>query len=124
CRDLGRVKVVALKDERATATAHHRELSRKGTVRTLVVANPADLGQKPGGMAVLAPWVALQRNAALVLTNDAGSNVEEAVRAALEDQDLRDADAVVLVAGLKAIPSQRRPNPVPGKDAEIEMEPL
>ena len=118
------VNLVKLEDERATATAHLRELCRKGPIRSLIVANPADLGRKPEGMAVLAPWVAMQRDAALLLTNDAGCNVEEVVHAVLEEQDLRDADAVFLVAGLKAIPTKRRPNPVPGKDAEIEMEPL
>src|SRR5262249_8349078 len=43
---------------------------------------------------------------------------------ALENPALHDADVLLLVAGLKAIPTRKRPNPIPGdKDAEIEMEP-
>src|SRR5262249_54111951 len=43
---------------------------------------------------------------------------------ALARPELAEADVVLLAAGLQAIPTERRPNPVPGKDAEIEMEPL
>src|SRR5262249_46147148 len=84
----------------------------------------ADGKDGPGAMSPLAPWVALQRHAALVLTNEAGDNVEEAVRAAVERHDLRDADALILVANLKAVPMLQRPNPIPGKDKVIERGPF
>jgi len=47
------------------------------------------------------------------------------VRAALKNQDLLRADALILLGYLKALPMERRPNPIPAdKDAYIEMEPL
>src|SRR5207245_1768526 len=46
------------------------------------------------------------------------------VERALKRASLRRAEALILVADLKAIPPERRPNPVPGKDTFIEMEPL
>src|SRR5262249_6558663 len=61
---------------------------------------------------------------ALLLTNAKGDNTAVVVRAALKNPDLHRADALILVAGLKAIPTEHRPNPVPGKDVTIEMEPL
>src|SRR5262249_10079147 len=87
-------------------------------------ANPADDEDGLGGMASLAPWIALQKRAALLLTNAAGDNVEATVNAALRDPSLHNADTLLLVAGLKAIPTLKRPNPSPGdNDVEIEMEP-
>jgi hypothetical protein len=90
-----------------------------------VVTNPADWGEGLGGMSALAPWVAVQRRAALVCTNAAGDDIEAVVRAALSRRHLEDVDSLILVAGLKAIPLQRRPNPIPtDRDQYIEMEPF
>src|SRR5262249_7813661 len=56
--------------------------------------------------------------------NEAGDNTGAIVETALKNPRLRQAESLLLVASLKAIPPERRPNPVPGKDAVIEMEPL
>jgi hypothetical protein len=124
-RYLGAVAITRLADEAATAAAHRKHLAKKGPIRTLVVANPADDRDGLGGTASLAPWIAVQKCAALLLTNAGGDNVEPVVKDALGDERLRSADTLLLVADLKAIPTQKRPNPIPGdKDAEIEMEPF
>jgi hypothetical protein len=124
-RDLGEVRVTRLADERAVAAAYLKWQTKKGPIRTFVVANRADDEEGLGGMASLAPWIALQKRAALLLTNPAGDDVEAIVAEALRDERLREADTLLLVAGLKAIPTRKRPNPIPGdKDAEIEMEPF
>ncbi|HMF14744.1 MAG TPA: C25 family cysteine peptidase [Gemmataceae bacterium] len=124
-RDLADVRVTRLADEKAVATAYLKWQQKRGPIRTIVVANPADCGDGLGGTAYLAPWIALQKRAALLLTNVAGDNVEEVVTDALGDERLREADNLLLVAGLKAIPTRKRQNPIPGdKDPEIEMEPF
>ena len=105
------------------ASLHHQTLH--GPIQTLVVANPADLRTKElGGMSRLAPWVALQKRAALLLTNEAGDNTTQVVNEALKKPELHRAESLILVANLKAIPLEKRPNPIEGKDAFIEMEPL
>jgi hypothetical protein len=124
CRALTGPHIVRLPDAEATAACYLRHQLKRGPIRTLVVANPADTKNDLGSMSNLAPWVALQRHAALLLTGDAGDNTETVVRAALREPHLARADALILVAGLEAIPMERRPNPVPGKDPYIEMEPL
>jgi hypothetical protein len=124
CRGLKQTNV-ELADEREVAAAYLRCLLRQGPVTSLVVTNPEDLREGFGGMSVLAPWVALQRRAALLCTDPAGDDAEDVVRAALRSSHLRHADALILVANLKAIPMTRRPNPIPtDRDAEIEMEPF
>jgi hypothetical protein len=77
-----------------------------------------------GRMSCLAPWVAIQKNAPLLLTNDAGDNTAGLVQAAVKQPKLRSADSLLLLADLRAIPMERRPNPAEGKDPFIEMEPL
>jgi hypothetical protein len=124
CRELKGVHVVRLADEQAVAACYLHHQRRRGPIRTLVVANPADTKHDLGRMSNLAPWVALQRRAALVLTNADGDDTEAVVRTALKDSQLARADTVCLVGSLDAIPMERRPNPVPGKDQYIEMEPL
>jgi hypothetical protein len=125
CRGLSGVRVVRLADESAVAAAHLRALEKQGAINTLVLANPADLAPGKGGMSALAPWVALQRHAALLLTNDEGTDAESVVRAALRKPALRGADALIIVANLQAVPMERRPNPIEGdKDEYIEMEPM
>ena len=114
---------VELADAVAVAAAARRWQLTRGKIDALVVANPADARQG-AGLSCLAPWVALQRKAALLLTNEAGDNVAAVVQDALKDPNLHQADSLLLLADLKAIPMERRPNPVAGKDAEIEMEPL
>ncbi len=125
CRDLGKARVIELSGEDEVATAYLHQLRRQGPILNLVVANPADVKGGPAAMSVLAPWVALHRHAALVLTNDAGDNVEAAVQAAIDRHGLADADALLLVANLKAVPMLQRPNPISNsKDKVIDLEPF
>lgn len=125
CREFSDLDIIPLEDAPAVAARHVKELIRSTSVRTLVVANPNDLADGLGGMSTLAPWIASQRHAALLLTNAAGDNAEAVIRAAQETKDLHDADVLIFVANLKAIPMIRRPNPIPGdKDQTIEMEPM
>jgi hypothetical protein len=125
CRNLPGVRVVRLADESAVTAAHRRAIAKEGAINTLVLANPADIAPGKGSMSALAPWVALQRHAALLLTNEDGTDAESVVRAALRQSTLRRADTLILVANLQAIPMERRPNPVAGdKDEYIEMEPM
>src|SRR5262249_26035663 len=116
--------VTELTDEGAVAAAHVEHLRQHGPVRTLVVANPADVRAERGGLSALAPWVALQRCAALLLTNAAGDDVAAVVRAARDKPRLAPADRVILLADLEAIPMEHRPNPAAGKDTRIATEPL
>lgn len=120
CDELKDRKLVQVKNEQALASLHAGRLSRAGGGNVLVVANPADDHMGP-----LATWVALERKAALVLTNPAGDNAEEVVRSALTDHRLHDADALIFVAAPGAIPMLRRRNPIPDdRDKWIEMEPF
>lgn len=124
CREARANHITELADQRAVADAYLRCLLRRGPVTTLVLTNPYDLRETFGGLSSLAPWVALQHRAALLCTDPAGDDAEAVVRAAVNNPSLRRADALILVANLKAIPMKRRPNPIPtDKDAEIEMEP-
>jgi hypothetical protein len=106
------VRVHRLADEESVVAATVEAQAHRGAVDTLVVANPAD-----AGLAELAPWIAASRRAALVLTNDRGNDVTAAVRAAL-------AEYLLLVARPGAVGTERRDNPLPGRDETIEMEPL
>jgi hypothetical protein len=122
---LAAVRTVRLADETAVAAAHRRHLARRRPIQNLVVANPADTSPELGGMSALAPWVALQKRAALVFTGTDGKDADGAVRRAIDQEELRRADTLIFVANLLAIPMQVRPNPIPAdKDAQIEMEPL
>ncbi len=123
-RELPGGRIEALANEEAVARLTARELARKNPVRTLVVANPEDVTRKTGRMSLLAPAIAIRHRAPLLLTNEAGENVEAVVEAATKREELRHADVVILVADLRAIPTHRRPNPAAGKDETIEMEPL
>jgi hypothetical protein len=125
CQGLDGVTVTELPEQADVSAAYLRCLLRHGPVTSLVVTNPYDLRDGFGGVSSLAPWVALQRRAALVCTDPAGDDVEAIVGAAVENPSLRRADALLLVGNLKAIPMRHRPNPIPtDKDAEIDMEPL
>lgn len=48
----------------------------------------------------------------------------KAVEAAVRRPGLTQVDTLVLLANLHAIPMEKRPNPAPGKDTEITLEPL
>lgn len=122
CQGLPGIHVSRCANEQAVARMYLRELASKSPIQTLVVANPADSDQ--GAMSLLAPWLALDHHAALLLTNPDGDNTAEMVAAAVKAPALRRAEYVILAGSLEAIPMERRDNPVAGKDAQIEMEPL
>jgi hypothetical protein len=124
-QQLGGATSISLADEERVQAVCLEHLSRRGPVTTLVVANPADTSGHLGDLSCLAPWTALQRHAALVLTNEQGTDVEAAVQAACKRPELRHADTLILVGSLEALPTHKRPNPMEGgRDVEIEMEPL
>ena len=123
CKTLKDAKVTPLADEAAVSAAYLRRQLRRGKIETLVIANPADAA-KGTPLSRMAPALALQRRAVLMLTNEAGDNTAALVRAALKNDDLRRVENLILLADLKAIPTERRKNPAAGKDEEIEMEPL
>lgn len=118
------VRSIRLADEEALTASCLRHTASGAAVHSLVVANPADTSKKTGTMSCLAPWIASQRRAPLLLTNDAGDNTASIVEQAMKHPKLRSADALVLAADLKAIPMEQRANPLEGKDSYIEMEPL
>jgi hypothetical protein len=119
------VAVTKLAGEAELVSAYLEQLGRQGPVSTLVVANPSDSKGKGPELSSLAPWVALRRRAALLLTGPDGADVEKLVLAALRRKPLRRADTLLLVADLTAIPPRQRPNPIKtDKDEQIEMEPL
>jgi hypothetical protein len=124
CRNLDDLHVTRLLDEEAVTAFGLARLQRRGSIKTLVVTNPTDDRAGLGGMSSLAPWIAARKHAVLLLTNDHGNDVEAIVKTALRHEALVRAESVILVGSPKAIPPERRPNPVPGKDQFIEMEPL
>jgi hypothetical protein len=122
-RGLGGVEVVSLMDEPAVR-AHYLEWQReKGPIQTLVVANPADVQRGPAAMSSLAPWMAARHRAGLVLTDDKGSDAAAVIRAALKEPALRQADHLILAADPKAVPMERRANPLKGVEQTIDLEP-
>lgn len=125
CRQLPKSQVIRLADERAVAAAYLKRLLDGGPIDTLVVANPFDHKQRQAPMSWLAPWLAVQKRAALLLTDASGRNVAELTAGALARRDLRRAESLILLGDLDALPTEYRPNPIAdGKDARIEMEPL
>jgi hypothetical protein len=118
------IRKVVLRDEEAVATAHRNLLLRGGEIETAVVCNPEDAREGQNRLSSLAPWVAAQKRAALLLTGPAGTDVPAVVQQALEHESLRRLDALLFLADLQGIPWERRPNPIAGKDEQIEMEPL
>lgn len=90
-----------------------------------VLANPRDQGAERGAMSVLAPWLAARRGAALLLTNEGGTDVASKVDAATQLPALRRLDSLILLGNLRALPPWQRPNPIPeDKDKVIELDPL
>jgi hypothetical protein len=125
CHEAGITRVVGLADERAVISAYLSHERKRGPIRNIVITNPSDNRQGFASMSRLAPWLATQRRAALLLTNLTGDNVDKLVDHALGDPALVGADALILMADLRAIPLEHRPNPIAGgKDVYIEMEPL
>lgn len=124
CHHLPHLRHFHLMNEEAVASASLRRLTASGPVDTLLIANPADCRKGFGSMSCLAPWLAVRRRAALLLTDEDGTNVAALAAQALKHSRLRAADNLILLADLRAIPMERRPNPLAGKDAVIEMEPL
>jgi hypothetical protein len=119
------IEITKLGSESAVAAAYQKQLMGKGRIDNVVFANPADTRGEMGGISALAPWIAPQRHAALLLTNAEGTNVAEVLERAQRREALRRVDALLFLANLKAIPVWHRPNPIPGdKDQQIEMEPL
>ncbi len=108
-----------LPDEESVRTATVKAHAARGPIDTLVVANPTD-----SGLAELAPWVATNRRAALVLTDDRGDDASAAVRRALADPALERAENLLILARPGAVSTERRENPAAGKDPYIEMEPF
>jgi hypothetical protein len=121
---LAGVRHACLKSEDAVVATYRRLLTSGGAVETAVVANPADTNAGKKGLSSLAPWLAVQKHAALLLCGSDGGDVEAVVAGAAERESLRHLDNLILMADLHSIPWRHRPNPVPGKDEEIEMEPL
>jgi Peptidase family C25 len=122
---LGEMRIVNLMDEEAVAAAYLSQQLKNGPIQTLVIANPDDVNKDSDKMSTLAPWIALQKRAALVLTNKAGTDAEDAIKAALKKEAMAKTDVLIIAADLKAIPMPTRPNPMEGgKDAVIEMEPM
>jgi len=116
--------VVHLRTERDAIACYIKHQQRHGPIETVVLANPADIQKRPGAMSSLAPWIALQKRAALLLTNPAGNNSRALVTDALAYYGLDQVENLIVVADPTAIPPERRPNPVAGKDPAIEMEPM
>ncbi len=124
CRRLGKYHLTSFADAPTVLQECLKRLAARRTIKTLVVANPADTAQDRGSMSLLSPWVAVQKKAPLLLTNKAGTNVAKMVTAACQQPELPGVDSLVLVGNLQALPLERRPNPLAGKDRVIEMEPL
>ena len=124
CRNFASIRLTALDSEEQIAAAAVQAQDKKGPVHALVLANAADTTKDKGKMSLLAPWLATQKGAALALTNEAGTNTATVVEAALHNPLLAQIDTLILVAGLEAVPMERRPNPARGKDESIQMEPL
>jgi hypothetical protein len=118
------IRKVLLRDEEAVALAHRNVLLAAGEIETAVVCNPEDPREGQNRLSSLAPWVAAQKRAALLMTGPSGTDVVAVVQRAQEHESLRRLDALLLLADLQAIPWERRPNPIAGKDEQIEMEPL
>jgi hypothetical protein len=114
------LRVHNLPDEAAVTAAYAKALLKSGPIQTIVLANPTDHHT----MSTLAPWIAIQKHAALVLTDDKGTNAESVINAAIKSPTLARVENLIIAADLQAIPMIKRPNPIDGRDAEIEMEPM
>lgn len=117
---LGGFEVVRLADAAAADAAHRRELAKSGPPRQWVLASPGDLD----GCGVFAPWVATLRKAAIILTNEEGTNSEKVVQAALAGPDGKTVDSMMVVGDPDMIPQAKRRNPTAGRDGDyVDVEP-
>jgi hypothetical protein len=119
CKKLEGLQVTELADASAVARAHRAELTRGGKIETLVLAHPSDAKK----LSSLAPWVAVRRRAALLLTGPDGKDAAAVVAEALKEKDTAGADALVVVADIDTLRPSKRPNPAEGKDEQIDVEP-
>jgi hypothetical protein len=122
CRRLKNVSLLPLEDERAVAVAHQQQLLKQGPIPTVVATNPRDLRQGRPGISSFAPWIALQRRAALVLTDSKG-NPTAALTAAQENPRLKQTEYLILAGDPNGMPMERRPNPLPTHEQETPLEP-
>ena len=114
-----------LHDAKAVARLRIERLADAGTIRTAVVTNPFDEKFGPSPLSMLAPWLAVQKRAPLLLTGADGTEAAAVVETACKRVALRQVEALILVADLQAIPMEQRTNPIPADhDPQIEMEPL
>ncbi len=118
------IRLETLTDEAAVNRAGREKIKKHGPIRNLVLCNPADSEQGLGRMSLLGPWMAAQKRGELLLTNAKGDNANAVVTKALARKDTAHAETLLLLASLKAIPTEKRPNPIAGKDPMIEMEPM
>ena len=114
---------VRLKTRRVNSDASRitKSIGVKKPIETVVVVNPTDERLAP-----LAPWLAVQKCAALLFTKADGTDGGAVVDKATRTRALRDVENVLFLADHKAIPVWTRANPIPkDKDkAHPEMEPL
>jgi len=113
------IKVTELTDAAAVAAAHRKELARAGPIAALVLANPGD----PRRESSLAAWLAVKKRAALLLTSPDGQDAAAVVAAALKEKETAQADSLLVLADLDAIPQVKRDNPAQGRDERIDVEP-
>ncbi|MFO0845785.1 MAG: C25 family cysteine peptidase [Gemmataceae bacterium] len=115
------IKRRRLQNVQAVAAACRRSLKADLGVADAVVSNPADLARGPSSLSALAPWLAATKRAALLLTDEAGRDVQALVEGVATER----LDGLVLLGDLQAIPTWQRPNPIPDdKDKVIDLEPL
>ncbi|MCE9562452.1 MAG: hypothetical protein K8U57_10405 [Planctomycetes bacterium] len=119
CKKLDGLKITEFADAAAVVLAHHKELMRLGKIDMLVLTNPSD----PQKLHSLAPWVAVKRRAALLLTCPDGKDAAMVVAGAMKNTDTARADAMIVVADPVNIPQVKRENPAKGKDEQIDVEP-
>ena len=115
-----RLDGIRLRTRRDLDAAYREVIGKKADIETVVVTNPTDARLAP-----LAPWLAVQKRAALLFTKADGTDAGPVVERATREKALREVENVLFLADHKAIPVWKRPNPIPkDKDPVIEMEPL
>jgi hypothetical protein len=107
---------VMLDESSALGMAIDRQ-SRRGPIDTLILVNPSD------PLSSLAPLALQNRRAVLLMTNNKGDDAGEVIRRALKMPGLEHIENLLILGSPSAIPPERRPNPLAGKDEFIEMEP-
>src|SRR5207244_11709338 len=85
CRTCTEIRLTALDSAEQITSATVQAQAKKGPMHTLVIANAADVATGKGKMSLLAPWLAMQKGAALALTDEAGTNTAAVVDAALHN---------------------------------------